>query len=226
MARATSSPQAAQSTLPDGPLAGLFQAGRRVRLRTGSILLTEGDASNRVVLVISGRLKICSFSEGGRETVFGFRVRGDVLGELAAIDGEPHAATVTAVEPAEIAVLTADRFIAALREQPDVMLELLRSIVVRLRDADRKRAEFAELSADGRVAERLIELASEAGAEGGGDGPVILSITQAELAGWVGCSREAANKALSRFQDHGLVAIGRGHVTLLDPEGLRRFVAT
>ena len=49
-----------------------------------------------------------------------------------------------------------------------------------------------------------------------------ISITQAELAGWVGCSREAVNKALGRFREEGLISVSRGRVIVLDPEGLRR----
>jgi len=220
--------------LPSGPFAELFGGGRRQRLRPGTIVFAEGDVSNRVVLVLSGRLKVSSFSEDGRETVLGFRTRGVVLGELAAIDGEPHSATVTVTAPSEALVLQADRFLAELRARPDVMLAMLRSVIVRLRDADRKRAEFAALSADGRIAERLIELAAEAAGDGGrdgrdggrgGDAPTF-PITQAELAGWVGCSREAANKALGRFADLGFVELGRGHVTILDLGGLRRSIAT
>ena len=215
---------------PSGPLGELFGAGRRQRLRPGTIVFAEGDVSNRVVLVLSGRLKVSSFSEEGRETVLGFRTRGDVLGELAAIDGEPHAATVTVTAPSEALVLQADRFLVELRARPDVMLAMLRSVIVRLRDADRKRAEFAALSADGRIAERLIELAAEAAGGHGRDddagGHPPFPITQAELAGWVGCSREAANKALGRFADQGFVELGRGRITILDLDGLRRSVAT
>jgi CRP/FNR family cyclic AMP-dependent transcriptional regulator len=212
------------AALPSGPLGELFAGGRRVRLRPGTIVFAEGDTSNRVVLVVAGRLKVSSFSEEGRETVLGFRTRGDVLGELAAIDGEPHAATVTVTAPSEALVLQSDRFLAELRARPEVMLALLRAVVVRLRDADAKRAEFAALNTDARIAERLIELAAEAARadDGTASGPPTFPITQAELAGWVGCSREAANKALGRFADQGYVELGRGRVTILDLDGLRR----
>jgi CRP/FNR family cyclic AMP-dependent transcriptional regulator len=224
---------------PGGEIGELFAAGRRVVLRPGSVVVSEGDDSGRVILVISGRLKVSSYSEGGRETVLGFRGRGDLIGELAAIDGEPHLATVTVVEPAEIVTLTADRFVEGLRDRPEAALSVLRTVIARLRDADRKRAEFADLPADARVAERLVELAAgpvtesdvpprdaltgPAAADAGRTStPVALAITQAEIAGWVGCSREAANRALNRFRGDGLVAIGRGRVTVLDVEGLRR----
>jgi CRP-like cAMP-binding protein len=209
--------------LPAGEIGAIFAAARRVTLRPGSVVLSEGDDAERVVLVLSGRLKVSTVSEGGRETVLGFRGRGDLIGELAAIDGEPHLATVVVVEPAEVATLTTARFIDGLREHPGAALGVLRTVIARLRDADRKRAEFADLPADARVAERLVELAGAVAAPAGGPGsPVDLAITQAEIAGWVGCSREAANRALNRFRGDGLVEIGRGRVTVLDVAGLRR----
>lgn len=224
---------------PGGEIGELFAAGRRVMLRPGAVVVSEGDDSGRVILVISGRLKVSTFSEGGRETVLGFRGRGDLIGELAAVDREPHLATVEAVEPTEVVTLTADRFLEGLREHPEAALSVLRTVIARLRDADRKRSEFADLPADARVAERLVELADEraavgdevppgvpadpaAGDAGRTSGRVVLAITQAEIAGWVGCSREAANRALNRFRGDGLVEIGRGRVTVLDVAGLRR----
>lgn len=211
--------------VPSGLLGELFAGGRLQRLRPGAIVFSEGDVSFRVVLVVGGRLKVSAFSADGRETVLGFRTRGDVVGELAAIDGEPHSATVTATAPTDVLVLQADRFVAELRARPEVMLALLHSVIVRLRDADRKRGEFASLSTDGRIAERLIELAGAAAEHGATGGDLSFPITQAELAGWVGCSREAANKALGRFADQGFVGLGRGRVTILDLDGLRHSVA-
>jgi hypothetical protein len=71
-----------------------------------------------VVLLLSGRVKVSSFAEDGHETILGFRGAGDVLGELAAIDGEDSPATVTVVEAGDALVVPAERFLAALEEQP------------------------------------------------------------------------------------------------------------
>jgi CRP/FNR family cyclic AMP-dependent transcriptional regulator len=214
-------PRADQPDLPGRPLDAAFLGGRRQRLRLGTVLFSEGDASNRVVLLLSGRVKASTFSEDGHESVLGFRGAGDVLGELAAIDGEEHSATVTVVEAGEALAIPGERFLAALQEQPDLALVLLRSIVGRLRDADRKRAEFTALDVVGRVAHRLVELADRYG-EPTDDGIRIdLPISQRELAGWVGSSREAVNKALQQLQHRGLIAAERRHLTVIDLEGLR-----
>ncbi len=207
--------------LPGGPLNAVFGGGRRQHLRLGTILFTEGDVSNRVILLLSGRVKVSSVSEDGHETVLGFRGAGDVLGELSAIDGEEHLATVTVVEAGEALVVSAQQFLAALAEQPGLALVLLRSIVGRLRDADRKRAEFTGLDVVGRVAHRLVELAERYGEASDDAIQIGIQISQRELAGWVGSSREAVNKALGQLERRGLIAAERRHLIVLDLDGLR-----
>ncbi len=215
-------PRTDESGLPGSPLDAAFRGGRRQRLRPGTILFTEGDASNRVVLLLSGRVKVSSFTEDGQETVLGFRGAGDVLGELSAIDGEEHLATVTVAEEGEALVVPAARFLASLEEEPGLALVLLRSIVGRLRDSDRKRAEFVALDVVGRVARRLAELAEAYGEPIEGGTRIGLALSQRELAGWVGASREAVNKALAQLEARGLIAAERKHLVVVDLDGLRR----
>jgi len=209
----------AEPGLPGGPLAGAFREGRRQRLKPGAILFNEGDASGRVVLLLSGRVKASTFSGEGQETVLGFRGAGTVL-------GEDHSATVTVVEEGEALIVSAARFIEVLEDEPGLALTLLRSIIGRLRDADRKWAEFVALDVVGRVAHRILELAAESGepAEGGGI-RIGLVLSQRELAGWVGSSREAVNKALAQLEARGLIASERRQLVVLDVEGLRRRVS-
>lgn len=204
-----------------GPLDAAFRDGRRQHLRPGAVLFSEGDVSNRVVLLLSGRVRVSTLSESGEETVLGFRGAGDVLGELSAIDGGEHVATVTVVEPGDALVVRAEQFVAALDAVPGLSLALLRSIVGRLRDADQTRSEFTALDVMGRVAHRLAELADEYGEPADGGILIGLPISQRELAGWVGASREAVNKALQELQRRGFIVVGRRQVTVVDSDGLR-----
>jgi CRP-like cAMP-binding protein len=207
--------------LPGGPLDAAFAGGRRQRLRSGAVLFEEGDVSNKVVLLLAGRAKVSTLSEDGHETVLGFRGPGDILGELSAVDEEPHLATVTVVETGEALVVTHPQFLAALRADPDLAIALLRMVVVRLRDADHKRAEFVALDVVGRVAQRLVELAADYGQGAEGGIRIDLTMSQRELAGWVGASREAANKALAQLERAGLITTVDRHLVVLDLEGLR-----
>jgi CRP/FNR family transcriptional regulator, cyclic AMP receptor protein len=211
-----------QPGLPGGPLDAAFREARRQRFRTGAVLFSEGDESNRVVLLLSGRVKVSSFSDEGQETVLGFRGAGAVLGELSAIDGLEHSATVTVVDEGEALVLPAARFVAALETEPGVAVAMLRLGTARLRDADRKRGEFLALDVSGRVAQRLVELAGTYAEPTDAGIRIGLPLSQRELAGWVGSSREAVNKALAQLEEAGLIARDGRRLVVTDLDGLRR----
>jgi CRP/FNR family cyclic AMP-dependent transcriptional regulator len=200
----------------------LQRAGVRRRFAGGTALFQEHQASDRVMLLMAGRVKIASVSEDGRESVLAFRGPGEVLGELSAIDGQPRSASVLAVEPVEAIVIPAPEFRAFLERTPRATLWLLTRVIARLREADRKRAEFGASDTIGRVAARLIELAERYGRPTEGGVRIDLPITQEELASWVGSSREGVNKALHTLRGLGWVETERRSITVVDSEALRR----
>jgi CRP/FNR family transcriptional regulator, cyclic AMP receptor protein len=192
------------------------------RFRKGQALFHEGGSSDRVIVLLSGRVKVSTLTDDGREIVLAFRGSGDLLGELSAIDGQPRSASAEAIELVEaLAVATAD-FRAFLVDYPEVGLMLLRTLSRRLRDADRKRVEFGAHDTVGRVAARLLELADEYGEEDPRGIRIGLPLSQEELAGWTGASREAVSKALQTLRGAGWVITERRRITVCDPEALRR----
>jgi CRP-like cAMP-binding protein len=210
------------ATLSDAERTALTRQARRRSLARGATLITEGTRSGDVYVVLSGHLKVFSTTDRGGEVVLAVRGPGALLGELAAVDDEPRAASVCAIEPVEVLTVPAPAFAQFLRDYPNVMLTLLRTITGRLRDADRKRVEFGAYDAVSRVALRLVELADRFG-EPHPDGVVItLPFTQDELAGWVGASREAVVKALRALRATGYVRTQRRTVVVCDVPALRR----
>jgi CRP-like cAMP-binding protein len=201
--------------------AWLRRAGVQRRFPGGTALFHERQPSDRVMLLISGRVKIASTSDG-REAVLAFRGPGDVLGELSAIDGQPRSASVIAVEAVEAVVIPAPAFRAFLERAPKATLWLLTRVIARLREADRKRAEFGASDTIGRVAARLVELAERYGEPTAGGVRIDLPITQEELASWVGSSREGVNKALHTLKGLSWVETERRSITVVDMEALRR----
>ena len=196
------------------------RASRRRHTR-GAVLFHEQDESDRVVVVLSGRVKVSTVTDDGREVVLAFRGPGDLIGELSSIDRRPRSATVSAVEPVEALTLAASEFRAFLHAHPRVALLLLEMLTRRLRDADRKRVEFAAHDTVGRVSARLVELAEAHGRPVGGGVEITLPLSQEELAGWTGASREAVGKALQLMRGLGWVATQRRRITVLDLEALR-----
>lgn len=200
---------------------GAHLPGSRRRYPRGTTLLNEGDRSDRMIIIVGGRAKVSYFTEDGREVLLAVRGPGDLLGELAALDGEPFSATVTALEDVEALMMTVDQFRTVLTEEPDVALSLFRTLSRRQRDADRKRIEFAAYDSVGRVASRLVELAESFGEDTLDGIRITLPLTQEELAGWTGSSREAVAKALQSLRTKNLIETHRRGVTVKDLEGLR-----
>ncbi|HYZ92317.1 MAG TPA: Crp/Fnr family transcriptional regulator [Actinomycetota bacterium] len=210
------------AALSSDELNDFMSRGVRRTFRRGSFLMTEGEASDHVIVLLTGRAKVSSYTVEGKEVVLAVRGPGDLLGELSAFDGEPRLATVSALEPIEALIVPSERFTAFLEDHPRLAILLLETMTRRLRDSDRKRVEFGAYDTPGRVARRLIELVERYGEEG--DGPSVrisLSLTQDELAGWTGSSREAVSKALREFRDRGWVTTGRRSIIVLDVDALR-----
>lgn len=196
--------------------------GRSRRLPRGATLFSEGDRSDTVAYLLSGRVKVSYHTDAGDEVVLALHGPGQLLGELSAIDGRPRSASVTAVEPVEVLVVTADAFRQFLSAHPEVGIELLRLLADRLRDSDRKRVEFGSQDVVGRVAARLHELADRYGVAGNGTVTVELPLTQEELAAWVGASREGVSKALRVLRERGVITTGRRRIVVHDREELAR----
>jgi CRP/FNR family cyclic AMP-dependent transcriptional regulator len=191
----------------------------------GAALFHERQGSDRVILILGGCVKLSSLSDEGKEALLGIRGPGDLIGEMSALDGEPRSATATALEPVDALAVPPERFEQFLRQNPDVSLLIIRLLSQRLRDADRKRLEFAAQDSMGRVAARLIELADRFGVEAEDGLRIDLPISQEELAAWTGCSREAVTKALHSMRELEWLETQRRAVVLHDLEAVRRRAA-
>ena len=196
--------------------------GRRRVFRAGAPLLLEGDIGMSVLVLLSGRVKISATSDHGPGVLLAVRGPGDVIGELAAIDGAAHSATGVALEPVEAQVIPAAEFRSFLANEPGAALALLRVVTARIRDTDRIRLAYGAQDTLGRVAARLSELAETAGEVDGAGIRITVPLTQAELAQWVGGSRESVARALASLRRRGLIATARRQITVLDADGLRR----
>jgi CRP/FNR family transcriptional regulator, cyclic AMP receptor protein len=204
--------------------AALLDAGRPRRYRAGETIFLTGERGGDVVLITGGRAKVTVASRHGTETVLSLRGRGDVIGELAAIDDDdtaPRGATVVALEAVDTRVVRSADFRAIVARRPSMALELLRMVAERLRASDRRLVEFGASDTTRRLARLLAEMA-EADATPT-DGGLLLAnnLTQDDLAGLVGASRESVARALAALRARGFVATGRRQVVVLDLAGLR-----
>jgi CRP-like cAMP-binding protein len=217
-----SEPAEFMAQLDPADRSALVERARTRRWPSGASLFLEGEMSSTVVVVVSGRVKVFSLTDQGEEVLLAVRGRDALLGELSAIDGAPRSASVAALEPVVALVLPTAAFNEFHTTHGRAALVLLRLIAARQRDADRKRVEFAAYDTSSRVARRLVELAERFGEPDGAGVRISVALSQDELAGWVGASREAVAKALRTLRERGFLTTGRRTMTVLDLDGLRK----
>jgi CRP/FNR family transcriptional regulator, cyclic AMP receptor protein len=188
----------------------------------GTVLIREGDPAAWVLILTSGRVKVVSATPGGHDAVLAVRGPGDILGEMAAMDGNPRSASAIAVEPVTALWLAADAFAQLLRDHPGIAGVLLKIITARLRYANTRRAEFGDSTAAERIAALLAELAARYGTPVSGGILISLRINQSDLASLAATSREAVTRTLRAMRSNGLISTGRRRLVIRDLATLRR----
>jgi CRP-like cAMP-binding protein len=200
----------------------LRASGRERRFDAGAAIFHEGDDAGSVIVLLAGRTKLTVPNTTGREVIVAVRGPGDLLGELAALVDAPRAATVCTIEPVEALIVSGSAFASFLERHSRVALVILRLVAERLLYADLQQAQFATHDVVGRVAHRLVELTERFGVDGENGIALEVPLSQEELAGWTGASREAVNKALQVLRSLHMIETGRRRFTVLDVDGLRR----
>jgi CRP/FNR family transcriptional regulator, cyclic AMP receptor protein len=188
----------------------------------GATLMHHDEVPGRVLVIEQGHAKVTLLAEDGKEVVLAFRGPGDLLGEVSALGGEPRSATVRAIDPIDALAVAAGDFDALLEAHPRIALVVLRVVIDRLREANRRQFEFAAYHTLGRVARRLVELAERFGEPHDDGVRITLGISQEELAGYAGASREATSKALHDLREMSLIETERRHITVRSVDELRR----
>lgn len=207
--------------LTDEERAGLHQLAVDHTFPEDAILMLQDECDERLLLLLSGRVKITRATERGHELLLAIRDAGDLLGELAFIDGLPRVATVTALEPVDALVLSGGRFRGYLESTPRVAVVLLESVASRYRESTVKRLQFAASDTLGRVSSRIVELADRYGAPSEDGLLVPMPISQDELTSWAGASRAGVAQALQTLRELGWLRTERGLLIVRDLDSLR-----
>jgi len=163
-----------------------------LRYLRGDVVFSEGSEPDKLCVVSSGRIAIAKRSIDGRESMVALMERGDVFGEMGLFDGGGRSAEARALEPSELVELPYAPLHEVYEARPQLLWGVVRLLAGRLRSTDSALADSVFLDVTGRTAKRLLELA-------GDSDEFALPITQEELAGMVGASRERVNKAIASF---------------------------
>jgi CRP/FNR family cyclic AMP-dependent transcriptional regulator len=205
-------------------LGALATSLRRRRSARGEVLFIEGDPGDSLYIIEEGRVKIALTSPQGKEVVLTILGPSDFFGDLALLDGEPRSADAIAVEACQLLLLRRQDFLSFIDAHPAAAKKLLAVLSRRLRRNAQLVQDAAFLDIPSRLARLLAGLADQEG-QPAGTGVVIGSrLTQTDLAGFIGASRESVNKWLRSFERQGLLRLERGRLVILDVERLREHI--
>jgi CRP-like cAMP-binding protein len=198
--------------LKDSQLRELAARCKSARFKKGDVIFYKTDLSTDLYIVNSGKLKAVLMDDEGDEMVIAQFAKGDFFGELSLLDGKGRSATIVADKDTELSILQKDVFLDVLYKNPRMSVELMATLVERLRKAD----EMIESLAFLEVSERLINALLENAVEGTGVSGFIKAgkLTHKELAARIGSSREAVSKCLKVLTTKCIVREADGNIMI------------
>jgi len=207
--------------LLEDELAALVRLGTLARYPAGRLIFAKGDPGDSLMVVLEGRVKISSQAPDGREIVLNFIEPGQVLGEIALLDGKPRTMTANAFGPVQVFLLRRKAVLAFLEEKPSVAIRLIGVLCQKLRRTTEMFEEKTLLGMAPRVARGLLRLAAEHGTRTGEGVLIDLKLSQFELGAFVGVSRENFNRQLSAWRDGGIVSLRGRQIVIHAPTELQ-----
>ena len=210
------------SALDDNAAHELRESMVSLKLNKGQVLFKEGQEGDRLYVVVTGKIKLGTTSNDGRDNLLSILGPGEMFGELSLFDPEPRASTATAVTDARLVSLAHGAVIGLVTTNPQTSLELLRRLAQRLRKSNEVLADLVFADVPGRVAKAIMELGERFGIQKDDGLHVNHDLTQEELAQLVGASRETVNKALADFAARGWVKLEPRAVLVTDIDRLSK----
>ena len=210
--------------LADARLERLAQQCHWHHLANHQPLLHRCDAQRDVYFLLAGRLRVTTYSSGGRQVSFRDSVMGDWFGDIAAIDGEPRSADVVTLEPSTLASLDSAAFLALLQEEPLVAGRVMRHLAALVRQLSQRVIELSTLGVQNRLHAELLRMARAAGVT---DNRARLdpSPLHEALANRISTHREQVTRELTTLARDGVVAKDGKAMVLRDVDRLARMVA-
>ena len=207
--------------VPTAALRVLAEGSARKNYKANHVLFEQGDPGDAMYLVVSGSLLVEQAYE--KENGWGEpRGRGEIIGEMALLDGEKRMATVRVREDSQLLTIHRDVFQKTLHDSPDFAAAVLICLARRLRAAWDRIHSLRQDDLNFRIQARLIELAEKQLQEKLPN-PLCLQIKQAELAKMTGANPQNLSKEIKPLKDSGIIEIRRGKILIHDLDALRRW---
>ncbi len=190
----------------------------------GTRVFHEGDRSDACYIVRSGTFRVTREHPDGRAITLATLTTGDIVGELAMLDGEVRSASVeTLGGDGELLALPASDVRSLLEKHPDITVKMVAALTRRLRAANERISRQSFQTVPSRVAGVLSQMVADEGADGA-NREITIRMNQADLAQLAGTSRESVSRFLADLERSGVVRAGRGQVTILEPAKLGNYI--
>jgi len=198
------------SSFPEDQLRMLTTVVGRKSVPRSTTVMGAGDPTDSLYIVLSGRLKVMMGDADGKEVILSILAPGEFFGEMGLIDDSPRSASVVTIEPCELLAIAKRDFKRCLEQNFEMAMAVMRGLVKRLREADRKIGSLALLDVYGRVARLLIDMAENV------DGQKVVTkrLPKQDIAKMIGASREMVSRVMKDLQMGGYIEV-RGQTIIV-----------
>ncbi|HYL91110.1 MAG TPA: cyclic nucleotide-binding domain-containing protein [Burkholderiales bacterium] len=200
------------ASFPEDQLRMLTTMVTRRSAARSTTIMAGGDATDSLYIVLSGRLKVMMSDSDGKEVILSILGPGEFFGEMGLIDDEPRSASVVTIEPCELLAIAKRDFKKCLMENNEMAMAVMRGLVKRLREADRKIGSLALLDVYGRVARLLLDMAENVN----GEKVVTKRLPKQDIAKMIGASREMVSRVMKDLQTGGYIEMRGSNIVLRD----------
>jgi CRP/FNR family cyclic AMP-dependent transcriptional regulator len=200
------------ASFPEDQLRMLTTMVTRRSASRSTTIMAGGDATDSLYIVLSGRLKVMMSDSDGKEVILSILGPGEFFGEMGLIDDEPRSASVVTIEPCELLAIAKRDFKKCLIENNEMAMAVMRGLVKRLREADRKIGSLALLDVYGRVARLLLDMAENVN----GEKVVTKRLPKQDIAKMIGASREMVSRVMKDLQTGGYIEMRGSNIVLRD----------
>lgn len=200
------------ASFPEDQLRVLTTLVTRKSAPRSTTIMAGGDAIDSLYIVLSGRLKVMMSDAEGKEVILSILGPGEFFGEMGLIDDEPRSASVVTIEPCELLTIAKRDFKKSLADNFEMAMAVMRGLVKRLREADRKIGSLALLDVYGRVARLLLDMAENVD----GEKVVTKRLPKQDIAKMIGASREMVSRVMKDLQTGGYIEMRGSTIVVRD----------
>ena len=210
--------------LEPAALQELVGLGKVVHFEAGAVIFDKGSPGDCLYVLLGGRVGIKTMSPDGQEIFLNILEAGDILGEIAMLDGHKRTAGASVMQAADLLSIDRTEFMPFLERHPKLCIRLMGLLCQRLRWTSEIIESTIFLDIPRRLAKRLLSLIDEYGRPDDGAVKLDIKLYQEDLADMLGSTRESVSKAVGTLESQGAITYKRGAITILDPSILKTLV--